>query len=267
MRISHFFACLLMASVPFASSAHEFWIEPHQFQIAAGDPLVADIRVGENLKGPAFNYIPPRFSRFDIVMGDVTVAVDGRAGDKPALDMPVPDQGLAVVVHVTTNSRLTYTEWDKFVNFCTHKDFTQVIDRHLERGLPQDKFREIYSRHAKSLIAVGDGKGSDQEVGLVTEIVALANPYSDDLSRGMPVKVLYNGMPRSDTQVEVFARLPDGTVNVAQYRTDADGVAVLPVDSGVMYLVDAVVMRELEQTEPTDPVWESLWASLTFMVP
>ncbi|MDA7429653.1 DUF4198 domain-containing protein [Primorskyibacter aestuariivivens] len=252
---------------PAAVSAHEFWIDAKAWQVAPDAPIVADIRVGEEFKGSAYSYLPPRFRRFDIVQGDDVTAVEGRAGDRPALNMAAPAEGLAVVVHVTSDYSLTYSEWDKFVNFATHKDWVPLIEEHEARGLPETGFRERYSRHGKSLIAVGEGTGMDREVGLETEIVALANPYTDDLSGGLPVRVLYQGAPRGNAQVELFEKAPDGSVATSLHRTDADGMVQFPVKPGHTYLVDAVVLRPLEPVEESDPVWESLWASLTFQVP
>ena len=247
--------------------AHEFWIDPAAFSVRPGTALVADIRVGEMLEGPAYSYIPPNFTRFDIVLGDTVIPVEGRAGDRPALNQPVAGDGLAVVVHATRNYRLTYRDWNKFVAFVTHKDFAWALEQHAARGLPQTGFAETYSRHAKSLIAIGDGAGQDRVVGLETEIVALANPYTDGMTDGLPVRVLYQGQPRAGSQVELFENAPDGTVEARLYRTDANGIARLDVKPGFSYLADHVVLRAVEPEADGAPVWESLWASLTFAVP
>ncbi|SMX38180.1 DUF4198 domain-containing protein [Maliponia aquimaris] len=258
-------AALVFLATPLA--AHEFWIEPQAFDYAEGAPIVADILVGSELKGAKYSYNELNFTRFDLVTGDGVETVKGRAGDRPALNMVPSGTGLVTIVHVTRDYSLIYREWELFVNFCTHKDFTWAIDRHLERGLGQERVQERYSRHAKSLVAVGDGAGADREVGLLTEIVALANPYTDDLSGGLPVQVLYQGTPRADVQVELFERNAAGEVAIRLYRTDAEGRAVVDVSPGNFYLVDAVVMLEREVMAETDPAWESLWASLTFAVP
>lgn len=181
--------------------------------------------------------------------------------------MPVPGDGLAVVVHVTGDTTLTYSDWETFTRFLTHKDWAPLIDAHLARGLSREKVRERYSRYAKALIAVGHGRGADRETGLETEIVALANPYTADLAEGLPVRVLYRGAPRAAAQVELFAKSPEGAVTVSLHRTDEAGVALLPVTPGHSYLADAVVVRPLEPAADDDPAWESLWASLTFGVP
>ena len=256
-------ACLLAGP----ATAHEFWIAPQAHDVPAGGELVADLRVGEKFEGSAFSYVPPNFTRFEVLMGGTATGVPGRAGDRPALRMAAPGEGLAIVVHQTREYALTYDDWAKFVRFAEHKGFPQVIDRHLARGLPREAVKERYTRFAKSLIAVGDGAGADREVGLLTEIVAEANPYADDLSGGLPVRVLYEGAPRVDAQVELFDRAPDGSVSVTTARTDAEGRAILAVAPGHSYLADAVVMLESEPTARNPAAWQSLWASLTFAVP
>ncbi|WP_425040496.1 DUF4198 domain-containing protein [Primorskyibacter sp. S187A] len=257
-------AALLMLAAP--ASAHEFWIEPHDFQVPGGAPVVADVRVGEAFGGSAFTFNPRNFRRFDLVMGPNAMPVEGRIGDRPALSMPAPSDGLAVIVHETSDMYIKYSMEGQFENFLTHKDWLPLLDVHKSRGLPEIGFVERYSRYGKSLVAVGDGAGADRVVGLTTEIVALANPYTEDLSE-MPVQVFYEDAPRPEAQVELFEKAPDGEVAVTYHRTDADGIARLPVKAGHAYLVDAVVIREMKALEEDDPVWESLWASLTFALP
>lgn len=233
----------------------------------SGNQLVADLRVGENFKGNASSFVPQRFARFDLAMNGKVMPVEGRLGDRPALAVTAPGDGLVVVVHQTNDLTLTYREAEKFANFARHKDFAWAIQEHVTRGLPETGFQEVYSRYAKSLMSVGGGAGADSEVGLLTEIVALANPYTDDLSGGMPVKVLFDGEVRADTQVELFEKAPDGSVTVTLHRTDAQGQAVIPVQPGHEYLVDSVLLRAVDPGKRNGAVWESLWASLTFMVP
>lgn len=266
MRILPFCLSIMMTVAP--ATAHEFWISPEEYTVTSPDQLLANIRVGQNFKGSAYSYIPRSTARFDLVIDGKATPVEARVGDRPALNVAAPiEQGLVTVVHQTSDNFLTYTEAEKFVNFIEHKDFDGVLEEHKARGLPEIGFREKYSRYAKSLIAVGDGAGSDSKVGLLTEIVAMANPYVDDVAGGLPVQVFYDDLPRADTQVEIYDRGPDGEVTVSTVRTDGDGNALIPVAPGHEYLVDSVVMRALEPVEENDPVWESLWASLTFMVP
>ena len=154
--------------------------------------------------------------------------------------MDATAEGLIVAVHETDDSRLTYTEFAKFEKFVSHKAFPDVIAQHKARGISQEKFIETYRRYAKALIGVGHAKGFDRAVGMKTEIVALANPYTDGVSE-MPVQVLLDGAPRVDAQIELFERDPGGEVNITLHRTDADGKATFPVKPGYAYLVLSLI--------------------------
>jgi len=270
MRLSVLSTAVLTLVAAVASgkaSAHEFWISPERYQVAPQEPIIAALRIGEAFDGWSFAYLDTAFVRFDILMGDKVTPVRGRMGDLPAMQVPAPGEGLAVVVHETKAMLVTYSEWTKFETFLAQKDLTWAIEDHHSRKLPVKDFQESYTRFAKSLVAIGAGRGQDRVVGLETEIVALGNPYTDRPDDGLPIKVLYQGNPRRDVQVEVFMRTAEGKVDLATVRTDAEGLVRVPLHAGTEYLIDAVVLRPLASKPEGGPVWESLWASLTFRTP
>lgn len=248
--------------------SHEFWISPESYTVNPGESIVADIRVGAEFSGAPSAFIPDRFERFDLIKGGNVRAVTGRMGDRPALNMPAGTQGLLVVVHETKDSKLTYTSWEQFAEFVGHKNFDGVLEQHQARDLPDQGFSERFRRFAKALISVGEGEGKDSDVGMRTEIIALKNPYTDDLAVGLPLRVLFEGLPRVNAQVEVFSKTATGLTNTATYQTNDQGEVTIAVKPGTEYLVDAVVMLPLEnQDADKGAVWESLWASLTFRIP
>ena len=244
---------------------HEFWIEPVDYTLDPGAPVIAELKNGQEFVGNTLSYFGPRITRFDMIRGNDVVAVMGRAGDIPAMTMDAPAEGLWSIVHETRPQKLTYDSWDKFAAFAEHKDFPDIAARHEARGLPREGFGETYTRHVKSLVAIGSGLGSDVISGMETEFVALLNPYTDALDAGLPVRLLYQGAPREDAQVEIFDRAPDGAVAISTLRTDDTGTALIPVQPGHEYLLDAVVLRPAPDSAPE--VWQSLWAGLTFAVP
>ena len=248
-----------------SASAHEFWIEPTDFQVESGMPLIANLKNGQEFQGNDLAYFSTSTTRFDVIADGKTTAVEGRMGDRPALDMTAGDDGLVVIVHETTPSRLKYKTWEKFLKFVKHKDFKNIEARHAALDAPKTDFRESYTRHTKALVAVGDGAGSDAAYGLETEFVALTNPYAPDFQGDMRVKLLLNGDPRADAQVEVFDRSATGDVTITLHSTDDKGIASIPVTAGHDYLFDAVHLQPY--TGETDAVWQTLWAALAFHVP
>lgn len=255
--------CFFFLALP--APAHEFWIEPQQYQVESGQPVQADLLVGENFEGAPQVYFETRVDRFELVRDGTRVPYNGRMGDVPALQLPDQGDGLLVIAHETRATELKYKTWADFEAFATHKGYSDIRVRHLARGLPDRDFWESYTRHAKSLIAVGTGIGSDQPLGLETEFVALSNPYTDDLGGGFLVSLTYLGQPRADAQIEIFERAPDGNVTTGIARSDLDGRVRIPVRSGYSYLLDAVVLRPAPDGDRA--VWQSLWAALTFAVP
>lgn len=260
---------LVFAFVAAPLAAHEYWIEPQAYQIPANGQLVADLVNGEEFKGSKLAYIPQRFVHFVAVMNGKVAPVPGRVGDMPALTMDLPTEGLAVVAYQSRNLTVDYEEWEKFKSFVKHKDLGDAEAMHTARGFAIGGLTEVYSRYSKSLVAVGAGGGEDVRTGLTTELVALTNPYTDDVSDGIRVQLFYLQNVRANTQVEVFEKAPDGSVAQAFYRTDSDGIATIPVKAGHTYMADAVVLREPKENVAADTgaVWETLWANLTWAVP
>lgn len=263
-------AAVLIIIATVQARAHEYWIEPSAYQIAPGEEIAIHLRNGEKFSGTSLIYNANDFARFEARLGETTAPIEGVLGDRPAAQWRAQQPGLHALVYVSLGDSLRYKTFEKFEKFATHKDLDSFLVEHREQGLPTSDFTESYKRFARSLVAVGaqGNADADQADGLETEIVALANPYLGGLER-LPVKVLYRGAPRANAQVELFEKGPDGAVEVSMHRTNADGVAQLPIRSGRAYLADAVVMRRPEsaRAKASGAVWETLWASLTFAAP
>lgn len=270
MTISKWLSVVILSSLLMGTGiAHEFWIEPDSYRVDEQSELVAYLRNGENFEGSPNVYLSSNTTRFDLVSSDQQNPVIAREGDSPALKMQAQQPGLTVVVHQSSVSVLTYTKWEKFQRFADHKDFPNIRARHKARSLAEHYFKEAYTRFSKSLIAVNDGAGEDRKTGLEIELVALQNPYTDDLSEGMKVIAYYKDEIHPNAQIELFEKSPNNEVKITLHRTDDKGMVVLPVRPSYRYLVDTVVLREPSKdlAKQKNVVWETLWASLTFSVP
>jgi hypothetical protein len=249
------------------ATAHEFWIDPQDFTVDAGEALLANTRVGQEFSGGAMSFLPQNFETYYVISNGERRDVEGRFGDIPSLSMEGLDEGLAVIVHQASPNQLTWTTWERFLNFANHKDLGDVTAMHEARALSQEDVTEDYIRYAKSLVAVGNGTGEDTRVGLLADLVALSNPYTDATDGGVPMQLWYDGALQPDYQVELFAETPDGDVTITLHRTDADGVVLLPVEPGVTYMADAVFLEAVDPATDGDASWVTHWANMTFEVP
>lgn len=249
--------------------AHEFWIEPSDYTIDAQTMIRGDLVNGQDFAGGRQPYLTQRFVRFQMFALGRAGNVPGRNGDNPALSVAPAGDGLHVIAYQSRPASLDYESWEKFQNFIDHKDFGDVRSQHDARGLPESGFKEIYTRYSKSLVGVGSGAGSDQRTGLETEIVALTNPYTDNLSGGMQFQLFYGNAPRANARFEVFEKSPSGSVSVTFYQTDGNGRVTVPVKSGYSYMADAVVLREPSAAlaSSSGAAYETLWANMTWAVP
>ncbi len=260
---------LVLMLVVSQASAHEMWLEPLDYQPAADSRIGVHIVNGQKFKGIRHAYIPRNFKTFVVINASQVLPVESRIGSMPALKQKALGDGLHVVAYQSEPDTVTYAKFKKFQAFADHKDFASIWARHLERGLPEGNFREIYTRFSKALIGAGSGMGEDRRLGLETEFVALDNPYTGDLRDGFRVQLFYGGKVRTNAQVEMFERLHDEEATITMHRTDVHGIATLPIRPGHDYMIDAVVLRQpdAETAKESAAVWESLWANMTFSVP
>lgn len=245
--------------------AHEFWLEPFAYQVEANAPVAADLRNGQNFAGIKLPYLPNNTARFQTEHEGEISNYSGRVGDFPAFHSEGFPAGLLIVVHETTKSRITYETMEKFETFVRDKGRLDILETHRSRGLPEDGFTELYTRHVKTLIAVGDGAGEDHAFGLKSEIIALKNPYAPEFDGTMLVEWRLDDAVQANRTVLLFDRLPEGEVTSSHLTTDDAGRLAFATTPGHTYLVDAVGFG----TPPTgsNAVWETYWAALTFQTP
>lgn len=268
MRLSAllFSIVMVMTTAP-ETKAHEFWIAPQSYQIPAGEVITADFVNGQEFQGATLAWFDNRVSRAEAVINGEVSIVTGRLGDMPAINHRPAGTGLLTLLVETTPATVNYREAEKFANFVTHKNLD------VDAAAQDYPFKEVYTRHVKTLIQVGDGQGADRAMGLATEFVALENPYTDDMRDGIDLLILYQGTPKGLAQVEVFQMDPEGAVTIAILNADAEGRVTVPVLPDHHYLVDSVTLRRpaIETLNavaaPKTVKWETLWAALTFAVP
>lgn len=248
--------------------AHEFWLEPLDFQIDSEAPIQANIKIGQYFKGSIYSYIPDRFERFELVANGTATPVQSRLGDRPAINQTLSTDGLVIAAYESTYDYLTYDDSETFRNFLQLDGLTWVAARHRERNLPPDGFTEAYRRFAKAYVGVDGSQGQDQPMGYPLEWMLLDNPYRLTAGRPLTAQLLWQGKPMANTLARVFVR-QDGDVEEWRLTTSEVGQVTLPYRKDADYLVSSVHM--IEATEATNPrkeaVWESLWASAVFHRP
>jgi len=257
-------ALLVAALAVSAVRAHDFWIEPSTFTPAPGQRVAVRLRVGQDLRGDPVPRDPRILQRF---------LVAGPAGDAPVPGVPNIDPagvtvfqepGLHTIVY---DSGRTPVELDaaKFETYLKDEGLEKISALRAKRGQSAAGASEVFSRCAKSLLAVagGSGAGWDRAFGERLELVAEKNPYMLTGGGALPLRLLYEGKPLAGALVAALQRNRAGAKVTA--RTDAQGRVRLELDRPGLWLVKAVHM--IPAPAETGADWESFWASLTFEAP
>ena len=243
--------------------SHEMWLDTTTFQQSVGKDIQISLKNGQMFQGAGLSYFKSRFSDFYYISNEQKIEIESRMGDTPAATISLNTNGLLTGVYVSKKSTITYKSIDKFANFVSEKGEDWVIQKHGELKFPKNNFKEEYYRFSKILIGVGDASGSDKNVGLKHELVALTNPYIISSSDKFLVQLLFNNEPQKNRQITIFERDIENKVNIRTTLTNSNGIGKFEVTEGHDYLLDNVIL-ELNDNSEDNVFWKSYWAALTF---
>jgi hypothetical protein len=241
--------------------AHEYWVEPMDFTLEAGQPMQANLKVGQNFAGSPQPFISALMQSFTISNAAATQDYVGRIGDIPALSVAEPKVGLNVLAFVSNVSRLQYVKPDLLERYLKLEGLDPVLEAHRAAGWPEVGFFEEYTRNAKALVQVGPYTGdSDVAVGMTFELVAQGSPYAPT-AHDVRVQLLLRGVPQPDWPINVFTKNVGGVLRT-RAQTDKDGFAVVPFPEGAHVMLNSVFIQR--SSPESEAFYESWWASLTF---
>ena len=262
-------SCLLFIGVwqSFGVRAHEVWITPHSYYSAAQTPLQADIRNGQNFIGDPLRYRPNKIQTLAFLTPTDILPITGRLGDQPAIQTRAPIAGQNILIYQSQPEKLTYQKFEKFADFVTEKADETLLKIHMQRGLPDKDFTEIYTRFAKSILVRDiEKKGlPDRYSGMEVEFVLENSWLHTDGANNLPIRLFYQDRPLAGAKITVFEKSVDRDISQKTLYSDKQGYVYVTPVSGHEYLVDHVTIRPIDPDKNTyGAVWESLWASLTF---
>jgi len=242
-------------------AAHDFWIQPSNFQPAVGSVVELRLFVGPNFEGEPFPRVPQLIQRFVLVPpSGAERDVPGRAGGDPAGVIRAESPGLQIVGYRSFDSPIT-VEPAKFEEYLKEEGLEKISALRRKTGEADKPAREVFSRCAKALIEAGDVRsGKDRAIGLTLELVAEKDPYALGPGGELPVVLLLEGKPLAGALVQANLH-GDPSVKTGA-RTDRRGRATLRLARPGFWLIKAVDMSPAPSGADAD--WKSLWASLTF---
>lgn len=249
---------LLLATSLFA---HDLYLMPQKFRVAKGDSILLSAHTGDSFPNSEQPIDPTRLSSIP------ALTMEGwKSLGKTTYHLIQVNQEGGQYFSIYTKGRLLEMEPAKFEDYLKEEGLTAALALRKQKDESSAKSRELYAKFAKTYVVAGTpAEGWKTPVGLKIEIVPLADPASLKAGQTLPIRLLYNGKPLADTQVEMAVSINPKAVTRTRIagRTDAKGeLKVTDLMEGKVRL-HAVTM---DRVSAPDHDWESFWASFTFEV-
>lgn len=259
-------ALVWLASKP--AVAHDFWIEPENFDVPAGGPARVTAKVGHGAEMAPWPTLATR------IVGLRSLGPDGlrdhRTDVHPEGSGQITLRGLddgAYVVFLESTNSFSELPAEKFNAYVEEEGILPIALHRAQPGSRAGPGRELYSRRGKTLIKIGSGVGSrahmTNPVGLTLEIVPGQDPFRYDGEKPFSVSVLYLGRPIAGATLHV-TRLDQPEIRMI-LKTDSQGVAsVDSLDAGT-WLFHTIWSQPVEDLL-SDAQYSTVFSSLTFRI-
>jgi len=188
------------------------------------------------------------------------------AGDTSTFTLQTGAPG-TYVLGASTRPRILGLPPEDFNQYLADDGMPDELAARKKDGTINQPSRERYHKHVKALVQVGDtpDNGYGTILGYPAELVPLQNPYTLKPGATLEVKALVDGNPIANQFIQYGGRTPrEGRVAQRSTRSDAQGVARIPLDRVGTYYVKFIDMRRVSGDAEAN--YESKWATLTFAV-
>lgn len=258
---------VILSALVSPALAHDFWLQPEQFTIQAGDAQPADVLIGHPEDKLRWPLAPERLISVQTVGPTrLTDQVQHYKPEKKHLTVRVEEDGYHWLT-IATQDSVSELESERFDDYVEDENLI-AIKAHRNRLFARDKAGvERYSRRGKALLTVGDVTGAVSDhvtrpVGLTLEIIPLVNPLAIEAGADLPLEVRYRGQPLPGARIKII-RL-DETETLDPVDTDATGRATVirPSDGEWMYHV--IWGTPLPKSYDQD--YDTIFSSLSFSV-
>jgi len=253
---------VFLLAVTLLAKGHEFWLQPIKYFIDVGERLTAKFMVGENFQGELWDLKKHRIEKLDVhESGGVRSLVDSLNIDAGLFRTTFADAGTRLLV-IQSNEAFIELTGDKFNDYLKEDGLDEIYLAREKGKLLGAPARELYSRHSKLFIQVGNKLDNMHEkiAGLPIEIVPNKNPCG--LKRGDEVRffVTFKGTPLFGAKVRIWNRF-DNRTTIQNIYTEKDGSISIRISNPGAWMVSVVKMIPSEDTKAD---WRSYWGSLVF---
>ena len=255
---------LLALALAVPALAHDTWLLARSPSVQPGTSVVLDLTSGMAFPENETAIKPDRVARAGVrVAGSTSDLKDGRSAAKSLqFTARLSKPGIAVAwVELATKS--IDLKPDQVKEYLDEIGASETVRRAWQEMPEPRRWRELYAKHAKAYVRVGQPGGDRswaEPVGMGLEIVPEKDPTSLRPGEELPVRVLRQGQPLPSFAVGLVRQ---GAHHGILKTTNGQGRVSFPIAKTGRWLLRATDVRRSTTTEAD---WESDFATLTFEV-
>lgn len=254
----------LLAALTTVAIAHDTWLVPERFVATPNSSVLLDLTSGMAFPILETSIKPERIDRAQCRLAGQTVALSDLSSAPKSLRFRarMTDVGIATFWVELKPRSLALTP-KQVQEYLDEIDAPATVRQQWTNAKLPRQWREVYTKHAKTFVAVGDSPADRswaEPVGMSLEIVPETDPTR--LRRGdeFSVRVLENGAPLADFPIG-FVR--EGRSKALIRKTDSEGRVKTRLATSGRWLLRGTKLRKATQPEVD---WESDFTTLTVKV-
>jgi uncharacterized GH25 family protein len=252
---------LLVAS---SAAAHDTWVLPSRPAVPKGSEISLDATSGMGFPALDFAIQPDRISVARFRLAGKTAEIPLRTGASHSLRLAVRPEGEGIAcLWIESKPKSIDLKPDQVREYLEEIGALETAGKEWSAAGSTGRWREIYSKHAKTFVAVGAAEGDRswaEPAGMRLEIVPETDPTRLKAKSDFSVRLLKEGRPLPRFQVGmVQAGQKTGEVR----KTDANGRVSFTPDKKGWILLRATDLRRAGSPEAD---WESDFATVTLRV-
>lgn len=251
---------IVLASLVTAARAHDTWLIPDRFEVAPKSAITLDLTSGMAFPkletGPKRERVqaaPCRLAGRTFEMSDISAGPNSLR-----LKSELPEAGVATF-WVTLPPKSIELKPAQVQEYLDEIDAPASLRKQWS-GMEPQRWRELYTKHPKTFVRVGDPKADRswaEPVGMALEIIPEKDPTTLHEGDEIAVRVLKNNVPYADFSLNAVAA---GETKGETRKTDSAGHVVFRLNKSGQWLLRGT---DLRKSTKSDADWESDFTTLT----
>lgn len=251
---------LVVLAVP--CLAHDTWLLPREPQVDESRQTIVDLTTGSSFPTPENAVKFERIAKGGFRVANGTGRLDRHESDVSSLVMHLTPRGQGTaVLYLTLKPKSIDLDGNDVEEYFDEIGASESLRREwAESG--GGEFHEVFTKHAKSYIRVGDYDGEDRSclrpVGQAMEFIPQSDPTALAVGDELVVKVVRGG----DDEIESFpVAIVSADGGADMQRTNQNGMVSFTINGRGWHLVRATELRR-----QSDGTFKSDMTTMTFFV-